>query len=63
MTFWRKGPALLCNPENSFGRLILISLGFWTFWFCLVAAAAAILSLYLQLRVRRDSSELSVLSV
>ena len=27
VTSWRKGPALLCNPENSFRRLILISLG------------------------------------
>ena len=54
---------MLCDPENSFRRLILISLGpgaFW-FWFCLAAAAVAILSSwYLLFRVCRDSSELSV---
>ena len=44
VTSWGKGPALLCNPENYFGRLILISLepgAFW-FWFCLAAATVAI---------------------
>ena len=64
--FWRKGPTSYCDPENSFRRLILISLGpraFW-FWFCLAAAAVAILSSwYLLFRVYRDSSKLSDSSV
>ena len=65
VTSWRKGPASLCSPENSLGRLILISLGFralW-FWFCLAVAAAIISSPYLLVKVCRDSTELSVSSV
>ena len=65
VTSWRKGPASLCSPENSLGRLILISLGFGTFWFwfCLATAAAILSSWYLLFRVCRDSTELSVSSV
>ena len=65
VTSWSKGPALLCSPENYLRRLILISLGFGTFWFwfCLATAAAILSSWYLLFRVCRDSTELSVWSV